>query len=95
MFLETAADVGMFAPCVSILLEFHKRVQKKNVPCNVGRIGRSPVDMARIFLFPINYLKLGHYPESPKPTASKQETINVRGWQTSGILHPYDIVSGL
>ncbi|MEA1895788.1 MAG: hypothetical protein U9N36_11460, partial [Euryarchaeota archaeon] len=44
--------------------EFHKRVQKKNFPCNVGRIGRSPVDMARIFLFPINYLKLGHYPKN-------------------------------
>ena len=61
MFLETAADAKMFASSVSILLEFHKRVQKKNFPRNVGRIGGSPVDMARIFLFPINYLGLGHY----------------------------------
>jgi len=61
VFLKTEADAGMFAPSVSILLEFHKRVQEKNFPCNVGRIGRSPVDMARILLFPINYLKLGHY----------------------------------
>jgi hypothetical protein len=61
VFLETEADAGMFAPSVSILLEFHKRVQKKNIPCNVGGIGGSPVDMARIFLFPINYLGVGHY----------------------------------
>ncbi len=65
-FSKRKADAGMFALCVSILLEFHKRVQKKNFPCNVGRIGRSPVDMARIFLFQINYLKLGHYLKSDK-----------------------------
>jgi len=64
VFLETAADAGMFAPGVSILLEFHKRVQTKNNARNVGGIGGSPVDMARIFLFPINYLKLGHYLKS-------------------------------
>jgi len=61
MFLKTVVYAGMFAPSVSILLEFPKRVQKKNFPRNVGRIGGSPVDMARIFLFPINYLGLGHY----------------------------------
>ncbi len=61
MFLKTEVDAEMFAPTVSILLEFHKRVQKKKFPCNVRGIGRSPVDMTRIFLFPINYLGLGHY----------------------------------
>jgi hypothetical protein len=61
MFLETEADAEMFASTVSILLEFHKRVKKKNISRNVGRIGGAPVDMARIFLFPINYFGLGHY----------------------------------
>jgi len=65
MFLETEANAGMSAPSVSILLEFHKRVQKKNFPRDVGRIGGSPVDMAQIFLFPSDYLRLGHYQQFP------------------------------
>jgi len=52
-------EIGRFNPTVSILLEFHKRVQKKNFTCNVRRINRPPMDMAR-FLF-INYSQLGHY----------------------------------
>ena len=73
VFLETEVDAKMFAPTVSILLEFHKRVQKNNFSRNVGRIGGSPVDLARIFLFPINYLGLGHSPiiltKTPFPEA--------------------------
>ena len=61
MSLETEVDAEMLASSVSILLKFHKRVQKKNFPCDVGRIGGSPVNLARVFLFPINYLRLGHY----------------------------------
>jgi len=87
VFLKTEADAGMFAPSVSILLEFHKRVQKKNFPCNVGRIGRSPVDMARIFLFPINYLKLGHYRKEVRyvPYLTSSKSAEITGFLDSAI----------
>jgi len=45
-----------------ILRERIGRLVRKT-KCFVGRIGRSLVDVARIFLFPINYLGLGHYPK--------------------------------
>jgi hypothetical protein len=51
MLLETEKETGMFSPTVSILLEFHKRVQKKNFTRNAGGIDHQPMVLARILLF--------------------------------------------
>ena len=66
MLLETEKETGMFSPTVSILLEFHKRVQKKNFTRNAGGIGRQPMVLARILLFSLTIPNWDTTIKSPK-----------------------------